>query len=184
VEAKGHVLKTTQTATDFELLLRTITHESCYVIAQQVDSIRFEAFDPSMSLLELLQKGRIFNRDFEIRYEKLDGGNYELMVFFEEEDKIGCLNISGTVAEYEVSRGLDDIFLWGTAKNIEKIEKMENRWGFIELQIPQILKYPEIDGLRLSDGNELVIKAFDYIKDGFPCFTRFRGVEKHDASGK
>ena len=174
MEAKGYILKTTQTATDFEILLKQISRENSYFIAQRVDSIIFDNFDSSVGLRELLEKGRIFRAEFEVRYE-LHDGNYDLMVFFEDESKVQNLNLPGIPAEYELSESPDKIYLWGSAK------KIGNGLGFIEVQIPKILEYPEVSGT--AEGHELIIRARDYKKNHLPCFTRFIGVESHDPKG-
>ena len=63
---------------------------------------------------------------------------------------------------------------WGQAR------KIKGDWRFIEVRIPRILEYPQIDGL--DDNVELVITACDYMTDAIPQFTRFfgLGVEKND----
>jgi hypothetical protein len=123
----------------------------------------------------MLKTGRIFNIDYEIRYEILKDDSYDIMVFSEQKSKFDELKLSGTLQEYDLSEE-DDIFLWGKAKRIK------DQWRFIEVQIPQMLEYPEVGGL--DNGDELVIKAIDYRRSELPCFTRFKGVEVYDPGSK
>jgi tRNA U34 5-carboxymethylaminomethyl modifying enzyme MnmG/GidA len=136
-----------------------------------VDKITFENFDNQTCLSELLRKGRIFNADFEIRYERRDNGDYELFVLFEDETKIQSLNLDEKPYDYECSECVYNIFLWGEARQINE------EWKFIEVRIPQELEYPEVDNLEKKD--ELVIKFYEYKTDKIPQFNRFIGVEKY-----
>ena len=168
--AKGYVIKTCRCPTEFADMLKSITRES-FILAQQVNKIKFENFDNQACLPELLKKGRIFNADFEIRYEQKDNGDYELLVLFEDDAKIQSLSLDEKPYDYECSERAYNIFLWGRAKEIDE------EWKFIEVRIPQELKYPEVDDLQEKD--ELVIKFYEYKTDEIPQFNRFIGVEKY-----
>lgn len=167
--AKGYVIKTCRCPKKFTYMLKSITQPS-FILAEQVDKIKFEDFDNQAACIsELLRKGRIFNADFEIRYERRDNGDYELLVLFEDDTKIQSLNLNETPYDYECSECAYDIFLWGEAR------KINGEWKFIEVRIPKELEYPQVGGLQEKD--ELVIKFYEYKTDEIPQFNRFIGVK-------
>jgi len=168
MQTAGYTIKIKLTQDEFYCLLKSVFVPKTYLLAQQGDSIKFINFNIN-NMPDLLKTGRIFNADYEIRYEKLDDENYGIMVFSEQKEKIKKLNLLDKLEKYDLSEEDDNIFLWGKAK------QKNGKWIFVETQIPQILEYPEIEGL--TDGKELVIKAINYKKDELPCFTRFKGVE-------
>lgn len=164
MQQTGYIIRTKLTSSEFDCLLKSVSVLNSYLLTQQADSIKFTNFDQG----KMLKTGRIFNSDYEIRYERLKDGSYDIMVFSEQKSIFEELKLSETLQEYDLSKE-DDIFLWGKAKRIK------DQWRFIEVQIPQILEYPCVDGL--GDDDELVIKAIDYKRDELSCFTRFKGVE-------
>jgi len=170
---KGYVLKISLSAEDFEILLSYITPKS-FLLAQNIKDIKLTKPESSINMSDLLKEGRIFNPEFEIRYEKIDDGSYSLLIFAEDKSNIKKMGLSLEVCDdlyevYEIPETQENIFLWG--------KKIKNRVFFVEVQIPKPLEYPEIDGLE--DKDELVIKAKDYKKNEIPRFTRFIGVEKY-----
>ncbi len=170
MRAKGYVVRTCRCPTKFADMLKSITQPS-FILAEQVDKIKFKNFNNQTCLAKLLRKGRIFNAEFEIRYEREDSGDYELLIFFEDDTKIQSLNLNETPYDYECSECAYDIFLWGEARQIN------GEWKFIEVRIPKELEYPKMGGLQKK--NELVIKFYEYKTNEIPQFNRFIGVEKY-----
>lgn len=167
----GYTIKKKLTQSEFDSLLASVSVEKSYLLTQQADRIKFTRFDQN----EMLQAGRIFNNNYEIRYEKIDDG-YDVLVFSEQKEKFEELKLSGTPNKYDLAEE-NNIFLLGKSK------QRNGKWMFIETQIPQILEYP-VDDLELKEKSELVIKAIDYRRNELPCFTRFKGVEIYDSGSK
>jgi hypothetical protein len=171
-DKQGFVITTEKSAEDFKTLLQSISTGS-YLFAQQVDDIKLVSFSVPSDLDALLAEGRVFNEHFEIRYERLTGGRYELLVFYETPQQVEFLNLVEKPFEYERSDRYK-IYLWGQAR------KLKDEWRFIEVRIPRILEYPQINGL--GKDVEMILNACDYMTDAIPQFTRFfgLGVEKND----
>ncbi|MHA1796773.1 MAG: hypothetical protein ACTSUK_11730 [Promethearchaeota archaeon] len=152
-------------------LLSNFPKKSTFIYAQQVDKIFLDFIQPGIDLLE---RGRIFNQDLEIRYQRLNGNKFKLLTLTEDKTKVPAMLKKNEKSDYEVRQPDYSIFLWGKAKKINK----ETR--FIEVRIPQILKYPIPDSKAFNENNEdYKLSACDYLYNKVIKFTRLKGVEKY-----
>lgn len=125
--------------------------------------------------LEVWEQGRIFHKDFELRWEKHDGVFVAVYI-----GKLKVLPMPHTkpLSDFEVQD--DSYYLWGekmTADTLTLIDQSETANLFLELQIPRLLRYP------VSNRNErfrVKLSARHYMNPdtGTLEFYRFRQLEE------
>lgn len=129
-----------------------------FTIQENIRSIEFIKGVPVAS--NLLEKGRSFSKDIEIRWLKVNGG-FHLVAFSEDSKLLEGLELSD---ESYLAKAVS-YFLWGEYKPDLKT--------FIEVRIPRPINYPVSAG---REKGRLRIIAYNYLKDEIIQFTRYRNV--------
>lgn len=137
----------------------------CY-IRSKVDRIEFKRFDGVFNADDLWENGRLFNEEFEIRWQ-FENLQYKVTLLTENNDP--------SIVFENIENGWDTretkIKLWGKYKRYKRSD------GFLEVKIPGILKYPTSENGQWKEENEAEIHALNYMRQGITLFTRFIKVE-------
>lgn len=142
---------------------------------ERENGICLREYDASENF-EAWEQGRIFHNDFELRWEKHDGG---FVVVYIGEPKPLPMPHTKPLSDFDVQP--DSYYLWGekmTADTLKLIGQPETASLFLELQIPRLLCYPVSD-----NGNEkfrVKLSARHYLNSatGALEFYRFLHLEK------
>ena len=133
-----------------------------------------KAYDPSKNI-ETWERGRIFHKKFELRWEKQD--NVFVIVYIGEPTALPMLHTK-SLSEYNIQD--EAYYLWGkrmSADDLESMKQPKTIKVFLELQIPRLLSYP----VSNQDGKDRVkISARHYLNSetGDLEFYRFRHLEE------
>ena len=125
--------------------------------------------------LEAWERGRIFHKDFELRWEK---HNTSFVIVYIGELKtltLPHIKLLSNVESYDVS-----YYLWGermTADTLKSIDQPDTENLFLELQIPRLLSYPVSNQ---QDKPRVKLSARHYLNSetGTLEFYRFRYLEE------
>ena|GEM_PF-5374905 len=155
-------------------MVESLNHDDFYFLRSKVDEIEFGSGKESLLSNGLWEMGRLFNEEYEIRW-RLDEDQYKIVVLTE----MGDLPKLPDRIEYGYTEdGWDtaetQIMLWGDYKTYS-----DDAQGFLEVKIPDFLKYPIPKAARWIEKDEAMIHGVDYLKDGIILYTRFKEVAKN-----
>ena len=124
---------------------------------------------------EAWERGRIFHKTFELRWEKQD--DIFVIVYIGEPRELPMGHIK-SLSEFETQD--ETYYLWGermAADTLKAIGQSEATNLFLELQIPRLLSYPVPNG---SGKSRVKISARHYLNSetGDLEFYRFRHLEE------
>ena len=124
---------------------------------------------------EAWERGRIFDKNFELRWEKQD--NVFIIVYIGEPRELPMPHIK-SLEEFETQD--ETYFLWGkkiSAENLKAIDQSEEKNLFLELQIPRLLSYPISSQ---GGGSRVKISTRHYLnaETGALEYYRYRHLEE------
>jgi hypothetical protein len=121
--------------------------------------------------------GRIFNENFEIRWQRLPYSGISIQLLCEDEK---YLQDKFTLVE-EFDTNADRIFLWGThtkhLKNKHDFMVQDDVW--IETRIPRPLEYPLRDG-SMPAHVQIKTRGYHQLDTGILRTTRWLALEKSE----
>ena len=124
---------------------------------------------------EVWERGRIFHKDFELRWEKQD--EVFVVAYIGE---LAVLPLPHTMPLSDFETQDDSYYLWGekmTADTLEKIDQPETTNLFLELQIPRLLHYP-VSSKNNKSRVKLSARHYLNSETGALEFYRFRHLEE------
>ena len=141
---------------------------------ERQEGICLQKYDASENF-EAWEHGRIFHNDFELRWER--EGEIFVIVYTGEQKKFPVPHTK-LLSEFEVQD--ESYYLWGEKMTVDALKRIDQPATtnlFLELQIPQLLRYP------VSNRNEkfrvkLSVRHYLNSETGTLEFYRFRHLEE------
>lgn len=121
--------------------------------------------------------GRVFDQDFELRWEKDADGSYKVVYLGNERSIPGLKKDEEELKKLDRSKEPKHYYLFGEYLNKEKLESMgiEPEEGYYaEVRIPRLLRYPAPKGAR-----RVQLTVYEYIdkETGRVSLFRFQGLQ-------
>ncbi len=121
--------------------------------------------------------GRVFDQDFELRWEKDADGGYKVVYLGKERSIPGLEKDDKELKKLDRSKLLKHYYLFGEYLNKERLESMgiEPEEGYYaEVRIPRLLRYPALKGAR-----RVQLTVCEYIdkETGRVGLFRFQGLQ-------
>jgi hypothetical protein len=137
---------------------------------ERQDLLCFRHFDPNIPF-DIYTSGRIFNEDFELRWEKSDDKTAQSVyaVYVGKEQSLPLLKPVRDVRRNELPRYY---YLFGTRLEKEELEQIGEpaaEGDFAEVRIPRLLRYPPLDGAK-----RVRLGVYEYLKEGTGEVLLFR----------
>lgn len=108
---------------------------------ERQDLLQFVPFDPTLPFAKFAS-GRIFHRDFELRWQQDDGGAQ--VVYLGKREYCPSLLQEGGEIEMQQPRRY---YLFGTriqANDVQEIGPLARDGDFAEIRVPRLLRYPDV----------------------------------------
>ncbi len=136
--------------------------------------ICLQKYDASENL-EAWERGRIFHRNFELRWEKQ--GSVFVIGYIGEPTELPMPHIK-SLSEFDIQD--ETYYLWGermSADNLKAIDQPEATNLFLELQIPRLLFYP-VSNQGGKSRVKISVRHYLNSETGALEFYRFRHLEE------
>jgi hypothetical protein len=152
------------------------TMEECYAkpVLGMSHYVIIDAWKPAEWNLNNYPSGRVFDDTGELKWQK-QGALFRMVYIGAQPDKLPIPNRQEKLEPPKFSQKVPDqnVYLWGEKVTKEKLQDEmgfeEDEEIFVELQIPQYLKYP----VNISEGRvKMVVREF-YDQSGRLVYFRF-----------